>query len=166
MSLKTFHDRGLRELQLRWAVPNQIVESSALTGFGREVVRECNRLGVIVSLTHCPTTAFFEVAEISEKPVIVCHSVANRTPSSDGDSLSDRQLRAIARRRGVVGLHFYSSYLGRVPTVRQVADQVDYIAQVVGIDTVALGCDFFPTQGEWGEFQRSQGTKELNWADS
>ncbi len=79
-ALKTFHDRGLRELQLRWAVPNQIVESSALTGFGRQVVRECNRLGIIISLTHCPTTAFFEVAEISDKPVIVCHSVANRTP--------------------------------------------------------------------------------------
>lgn len=122
-------------------------------------MRECNRLGVIVSLTHCPTTAFFEAAEISEKPVIVCHSVANRTPRSDGDSLSDRQLRTIARRRGVVGLHFYSSYLGRVPTVRQVADQVDYIAQVVGIDTVALGCDFFPTQGTVGRIPAFPGNQ-------
>src|SRR5262249_15215884 len=99
--LKTFHDRGLRELQLRWAVPNQVVETSTLTDFGRRVVRECNRLGILISLTHCPTPAFFEVAEMSDKPLIVCHSVANRTPAADGDSLSDRQLRAIARSRGV-----------------------------------------------------------------
>jgi membrane dipeptidase len=163
-ALKTFHDRGLRELQLRWAVPNQIVEGSELTDFGRQVVRECNRLGVIISLTHCPPPAFFAAAELSDKPVIVCHSVANRTPASDGDTLSDRQLRAIARRRGVVGLHFYTSYLGQIPTVRQVADQVDYVAQAAGIDTVALGCDFFPTQGEWRDFQRSQGAKDIVWA--
>jgi membrane dipeptidase len=163
-TLKTFHDRGLRELQLRWAVPNPIVETTSLTDFGRQVVRECNRLGLIISLTHCPTRAFFEVAELSERPVIVCHSIANRTRASDGDSLSDRQLRAIAHRRGVVGVHFYSSYLGRIPTVRQVADQIDYIAQVAGIDTVALGCDFFPTEGAWGDFQRAQGTKEIAWA--
>ncbi|HZW35093.1 MAG TPA: membrane dipeptidase [Isosphaeraceae bacterium] len=163
-TLKTFHDRGLRELQLRWAVPNQVVENSALTDFGGQVVRECNRLGIITSLTHCPTRAFFEVAAMSEKPVIVCHSVANRTPATDGDSLSDRQLRAVARSRGVVGLHFYSSYLGPIPTVRQVADQVDYIAQVVGIDAVALGCDFFPTEGAWGDFQRAQGARQIAWA--
>ena len=58
---------------------------------------------------------------MSDRPVIVCHTVANRTPSADGDSLSDRQLRAIARSRGVVGVHFYSSYLGPIPTVRRVA---------------------------------------------
>ena len=44
--LKTFYDRGLRELQLRWAVPNQIVEEKDLTAFGRQVVRECDRLGI------------------------------------------------------------------------------------------------------------------------
>ena len=114
-NLRMFHARGLRELQLRWAVPNQIVEQSALTEFGCQVVPECNRLGVIVSLTHCPPPAFFEVVELSTKPVIVCHSIANRTRSSDGDSLSNRQLRAIAGRRGVIGIHFYSSYLGRNP---------------------------------------------------
>jgi membrane dipeptidase len=163
-ALKVFYDRGLRELQLRWAVPNPIVEDATLTAFGRQVVQECNHRGVILSLTHCPAPAFFEVAERSNRPVIVCHSVANRTPASDGDSLSDRQLRAIARSRGVVGLHFYTSYLGRIPTVRQVADQVDYVAQVAGIDTVALGCDFFPRQGNWRDFQRAQGTQAIAWA--
>jgi membrane dipeptidase len=163
-NLRMYHARGLRELQLRWAVSNQIVEKSALTGFGRQVVQECNRLGVIVSLTHCPPPAFFEAVEISAKPIIVCHSIANSTRSSDGDSLSDRQLRAIGGRQGVVGMHFYSSYLGPIPIIRHVADQVDAIAQVAGIDTVALGCDFFPAAGAWGDFQRSQGTRDLLWA--
>jgi membrane dipeptidase len=162
--LQTFYDRGLRELQLRWAAPNQIVENTTLTEFGRQVVRECNRLGVIISLTHCPPPAFFEVAELSQSPVIVCHTVANRSPAADGDTQSDRQLRAIAQRGGVVGIHFYTSYLGPLPTVRHVVEQVDYIAQVAGIDSVALGCDFFPTEGSWRAFQEAQGTTNPAWA--
>lgn len=66
--LQTFYDRGLRELQLCWAVPNQIVEEQNLTAFGRQVVRECDRLGIIVSLTHISTPAFFEVLEMTRKP--------------------------------------------------------------------------------------------------
>jgi len=161
--VEKYYDRGLRELQLRWGVPNQIVEDQILTPLGRNVVRECNRLGIIVGLTHIPHAAFFQVIEMTEDPPIVCHGVATR---KDGfKDLDDRQLKALAARRGVIGLHFYSSYLGQKPSVREVVDQVDYIANLVGIDTVGLGIDLFPSTGAWREFQLSQNPKNvIAWA--
>jgi len=163
--LQKFYDRGLRELQLRWGVPNQIVEEQILTPFGRQVVAECNRLRVIIGLTHIPMPAFHQVIEMTRQPPIVCHSIASRTPDSPGDILGDRQLKALTAVRGVVGLHFFSSYLGRKPTPKQVVDQVDYIANVVGIDTISLGIDLFPAEGAWKEFLHSQGSAPgISWA--
>lgn len=163
--VQKFYDRGLRELQLRWGVPNQIVEEQDLTPFGRDVVRECERLGVIIGLTHMPTPAFHQVIDMIQNPPIVCHGAAAKAPERRGDHLGDRQLKALASRRGVLGIHFYSSYLGPRPNVDRVVEQVDYIAQVAGIDTVALGVDFFPSDGAWGEFQRAQETfREISWA--
>ena len=156
-TLKTFYELGLRELQLRWAVPNQIVERDTLTSFGIEVVRECQKLGIIVDLTHIPRPAFFEAIDLLEKPPIVSHGTG-------GGDLNEKSLKALASRRGVLGLHFYSSYLGPKPTVDRVVEQVDAVAQVAGIETIGLGVDFFPTTGAWGEFQRSQGTSDISWA--
>jgi membrane dipeptidase len=157
-NLRMFHGLGLRELQLRWAVPNQIVERDELTGFGVEVVRECQKLGIVVDLTHIPSAAYYRAIELLEKPPIVSHGAAG------GRDLDDKQLKALASRRGVLGLHFYSSYLGPRPTVDRVVEQVDYVAQTVGIETVGLGVDFFPTTGDWGDFQRAQGTTDISWA--
>jgi len=161
--LKTFYDRGLRELQLRWAVPNQIVEDENLTYFGRQVVKECNRLGIIISLTHIPTPAFYDVIALTHKPPIVCHGVAT-VPGSGMSDLTDRKLKALVAHRGVVGIHFYTTYLGPQPTVQRVVQQVDYLANLVGIETIALGVDFFPTTGAWEKFQRDQGATNIQWA--
>ena len=161
--LQTFYDRGLRELQLCWAVPNQIVEEQNLTAFGRQVVRECDRLGIIVSLTHISTPAFFEVLEMTRKPPIVCHGIAS-IPGWQAADLTDRKLKALASRKGLLGIHFYRSYLGSRPSVERVVEQVDHIANLVGIDTVGLGIDFFPTHGPWRKMQLDQNTREITWA--
>jgi len=161
--VQKFYDRGLRELQLRWGVPNQIVEEEILTPFGRQVVKECNRLGIIVGLTHIPHRAFFQVIEMTKDPPLVCHGVAIRQTDGGWD-LDDRQLKALAAMRGMIGLNFYSSCLGRKPTIKKVIQQVDYIANLVGIDTVGLGIDLFPTTGKWRQFQHLQGEKEIAWA--
>jgi membrane dipeptidase len=154
--LRRFHEWGLRELQLTWAVPNQLVEQEELTDFGRAVVEECQRLGVIVDLTHIPEKAFFQALERAEKPPIVSHET--------GRSLGDRRMEAMASRQGVIGVHFYSSYLGPQPTVTQAVDAIDYIARRIGVESVGLGVDFFPTEGQWRDFQLAQGTTDLSWA--
>ena len=65
---------------------------------------------------------------------------------------------------GIIGIHFYITYLGENPTPDNVIDQMDRIASLVGIDAVALGCDFFPNKGAWAEMQYAQGAKNLAWA--
>ena len=154
--LREFYDLGLREVQLRWAVPNQLVETDALTDFGRDVVRECQRLGILVDLTHIPEKAFFQTIELVNKPVIVSHGT--------GAELGEKRVRAIADRGGVVGIHFYSSYLGPKPNVLSVVDAVEDLIRFGGIEVVGLGVDFFPTEGAWKEFQQAQGTQDISWA--
>ena len=163
--LDMFYKRGLRELQLRWGVPNQIVEQEDLTAFGREVIEACNRLGIIMSLTHIPARAYDQALELMTKPPIICHGAASRRPEDGPDMRGDRQLRALRDKGGVLGVHFFASYLGSRPNVERVVDQVDYIAQVAGIETVSLGVDFFPKTGAWAEFMKAQQSdREVSWA--
>lgn len=155
-SLDEFHALGLRELQLRWGVPNQIVEDQELTPFGVSVVRRCQELRIIIDLTHIPQQAFDQVMELAQTPVIVSHGTAAELGSS--------RVEAIAAKQGVIGIHFYSSYLGASPRLENALDAIDALAKQGGIETVALGIDFFPTDGPWREHQLAQGTKDISWA--
>lgn len=158
--LRLFHRLGLRELQLTWAFPNAVVPDGHLSAFGREVVAECERLGIVVDLTHIPKAAFFEVVECARKPLIVSHGSAAGVTTD----LDDERLEALASTGGLIGVHFYTTYLGPAPTPEAVCRQVDYLAGRIGIVHVALGVDFFPTEGAWRELQVAQGTTELHWA--
>jgi len=158
--LRLFHRLGLRELQLAWVYPNHAVPGGNLSDFGRQVIAECNRLGIIVDLTHLPDAAFFAAAEASEKPVIVSHGACAAVTTD----LSDRKLRALAATGGLLCAHFYTTYLGDHPAPEDVVKQVDHVAQTVGIDHIALGGDFFPTEGAWRKLQEDQNTFNLEWA--
>jgi len=158
--LRLFHRLGLRELQLAWIYPNHVAPDGRLSDFGRQVIAECNRLGVIVDLTHLPGNVFLAAAEASAKPVIVSHGSCAAVTTD----LSDRQLHALADTGGLLCVHFYTTYLGDNPTPEDVVKQVDHVAQTVGIDHVALGADFFPTEGAWRKLQEDQNTFELKWA--
>ena len=158
--LRIFHRLGLRELQLAWAFPNQVVPDGNLSAFGREVVAECNRLGVIVDLTHLPEAAFDQVVKASRKPVIVSHGSA-RGVTVD---LTDDQLRGLASTGGLIGIHFYVTYLLDNTTVDGVCRQVQYVKSLVGIDHIALGIDFFPRHGAWRKLQEDQKAFDIRWA--
>src|SRR6185369_11169404 len=96
-----------------------------------------------------------QVVESVQSPVIVSHG----TPAELG-----LRVEAISRLRGVIGIHFYSSYLGEQPSVIQVLDAVDMLAEKKMVEAAALGVDLFPTEGAWGDFQRQQGTRNIAWA--
>lgn len=162
-NLSLFHELGLRELQLSWAVPNQLVDTDGLTAFGKGVIGEAERLGIIVDIDHTQHVspkAFCEALAAARKPVVVSHCAAKALHAG----LDDEQIGAVARNGGVIGVHFYSSMIGANPTVSRVADHIDYIAQRVGVEHVGLGVDFFPTEGKWRDFQLAQGTADISWA--
>ena len=155
--LQLFHRLGLRELQLTWAFPNPLVPDGRLSSFGKTVVAQCKDLGLIVDVTHIAPRAFYDVIEVAQQPIIVSHGAF-------GKDVDDDQLKALAASGGLLGIHFYTTYLGPTPTPADVVEQIDAVVERVGIDHVALGVDFFPTEGPWRDLQVAQGTTELRWA--
>ena len=88
--LHLFHRLGLRELQLTWAFPNQLVPDGKLSSFGEKVVAECGRLGIVVDVTHIPRPAFDQVISQATKPIIVSHgSAAGVTTDLDDQQIRD-----------------------------------------------------------------------------
>jgi membrane dipeptidase len=120
--LEWLFERGLRCLTLVWNNHLSWIRScqggagagvpEGLSGFGREVVRRMNALGIVVDLSHAGERAFLDALETSTRPVIASHS-ACRALHDHPRNLGDEQLRALARRGGVVGIVFHPGFLDR-----------------------------------------------------
>lgn len=150
--LRMYWRLGLREMQLAWAGPNQLC-SDHLTPFGRQVVREMNRLGILIDLSHLSDTVFQEVMGVTEAAVTVSHTGAHEV-SGCGDCLKADRIRMIAESGGVIGVHFVSSYIRprrgtRRPLLEDLVDHVEHIAGQVGIEHVSLGPDWFLHVDDW-----------------
>ncbi len=118
-----------------------------LTAAGKELVKQCNELGVVMDLSHLNEKGFWDVAELSEDPLVATHSnVHNLTPHPR--NLTDEQLDAIRDSNGIVGLNYAVSFLredgGRdsdTPLATMVR-HIEYLVDTIGIDRVAFGSDF------------------------
>jgi membrane dipeptidase len=120
-ALRTFHRLGVRYMTLTHSFHTNWADSSGtnevpeplhggLTPFGREVVREMNRLGMMVDVSHVSDGTFWDVLEASEVPVIASHSSC-RALADHPRNLSDEMLRALARNGGVAMINFYPGYI-------------------------------------------------------
>jgi membrane dipeptidase len=113
-----------------------------LTRFGVSLVREMNRIGMLVDLAHASRSAFFHAVEISDKPVIFSHGNA-RALCDHPRNLDDEQLRALAACGGVIGVSFVPFFIdAEHPTFDRLLDHIDYVRDVAGIDAVGIGSDF------------------------
>src|SRR5512137_2671866 len=113
-----------------------------LTHFGRDLVREMNRLGMLIDLAHISPAGFFDALEITAKPVIFSHGNA-KTLCDHPRTLADDQLKALSENRGVIGLSYVPFFVDeKAPTLERLLDHVDHVASLVGIETVGLGSDF------------------------
>ena len=113
-----------------------------LTRAGVSAVREMERLGILVDVSHLSAAGTQHVLELATRPVIASHSSA-RALLDHHRNLTDDQLRAIAATGGVIGVNFFPAFVapGR-PTIDQVVDHIAHIAAVAGIDHVGIGPDF------------------------
>ncbi len=152
--LQMAYDQGVRHLQLVHFIGNRIGDfqterpaHSGLTEFGRKVVRECNRLGILVDLAHCTDAAVRQALEVSTVPMVWSHSsvnIAGRRPHWLMPGWQARQLgadeaKAIAARGGVVGLWALGADVGTSPDAY--ADRIGRIADWLGEDHVGFGTD-------------------------
>jgi membrane dipeptidase len=150
-TLRAFYRLGVRSLQLTGNGRNRLADGIAetrtkggLTQFGVAVVKEMNRLGMIVDISHLAPSGVMDVFNLSEAPVIASHSNA-RAVCDHPRNLSDETIKIIAEREGIVGLSFFSTLINKdkdLPTVEDLVDHIDHISNLVGIDYVGLGPDF------------------------
>ncbi|MCK2044474.1 dipeptidase [Chromohalobacter moromii] len=118
-----------------------------LSGFGREIVAEMNRVGVMCDLSHVGETTSREVIETSEKPVCYSHCLPSGLKEHPRNK-SDAELRFIAEHGGFVGVTMFTPFLraGVDATVDDYVEAIEYVMNIVGEDAIGIGTDF--TQGQ------------------
>lgn len=154
--IRTYYDLGARYITLCHMSNNDICDSSTdpdgpehngLSEFGRQVVAEMNRLGLMIDISHTSDKTVLDVLEVSAAPVIASHSSA-RAVYDHPRNLSDELLQNIAEKGGVVQatieyVKAHESYeRADLPTVAEFVDHIDHIVRVAGIDHAGIGTDF------------------------
>ena len=120
-NLAHFHGRGIRYITLTHSENNHICDSSyaderqwnGLSPFGREVVAEMNRLGIMIDVSHVSDDTFFQVIELSQAPVIASHSSCRRFTPEWERNMSDEMIRLLGEKGGVIQINFGSAFLTR-----------------------------------------------------
>ncbi len=164
-ALEVFYQAGLRSLGIVWSRPNAFGNGvpfrfphspdigDGLTAEGKKLVKKCNQMGVMIDLSHLNEKGFWDVAKISDAPLVATHSnvhALSQTPRN----LTDKQLDAIKESDGMVGLNFANIFLREdggkdVPAEERSATpisvmvkHIDYLVDKLGIERVGLGSDF------------------------
>jgi membrane dipeptidase len=150
-NLRNFYRLGVRLLTLTWNYPNEIgypncdekYEVQGLTDFGKQVVIEMNRLGMIIDVSHLSDQGFYDVVALSEQPFVASHSNA-RTVRDHKRNLTDHMIRLLAQKGGIMGINFSGNFLAGSAwsRVEDMVRHIQHIVKVGGIDVVALGTDF------------------------
>ena len=138
-----------RELQeeLRMSVIVENRTGGGLTNFGVQVIKEANRLGMVVDLSHMNREGFFQTLDVATAPLLVSHANACGMLKNPRN-LDDEQIRAIAKQGGLVGILALPERVGEGEVdIEDMLKHVDYIIHLVGIEHLALGMDFVKYDG-------------------
>ena len=158
-ALEVFYQAGLRSLGIVWSRPNAFAHGvpfgfprspdtgPGLTAAGRELVRASNRLGIMLDLSHLNEQGFWDVANLSDAPLVATHSNAHALCPTTRN-LTDKQLDAIKASQGIVGLNFavtdlrYDGWNEADTPLEVMVRHINYLVEHLGIDCVGLGTDF------------------------
>lgn len=192
-NIKYFHERGIRYITLTHGKDNQICDSSydttrtwnGLSPFGEEVVKEMNRVGIMVDISHVSDSAFFDVIKLTKSPVIASHSSCRAFTPDFQRNMNDDMIKALGKNGGVIQINFGSAFLDSTvragneinrkklqvllnekglkqsdslaqPIVEDfrknnpslyadveiVANHIDHVVKLAGIDHVGIGSDY------------------------
>jgi len=170
--LRVFYELGVRSIGLTHARRNAAGSGAifaasgsprdGLTSFGRDLVRECESLGVIVDLVHINPAGFEEILAITTKPPIVSHTNARRFYDVERN-ISDEQIRMIGQRGGVVGINsILVSPNQKESTLDRYIDHIEHVVELIGIGGVGIGFDFFEfIYGQWPETKKTELASKL-----
>lgn len=148
--LDIIYKLGVRSLGLTWNERNAIGDGvgetsskSGLSDFGKKVISRMNLLGMLIDVSHLNEPGFWDVLEVSSKPIVASHSCAHAL-CSHPRNLNDKQLRALADNNGVVGINFCPDFLNSSgqATIDDVVRHISHIVDIAGIDSIGFGSDF------------------------
>lgn len=150
--IEKFYKMGVRAITLCHNRNNNICDASldstehgGLSEFGCLVVKEMNRLGIIIDLSHASTATLYDVLKVSKLPVMASHSGVYNIKNHKRN-LKDDEIKAIAAKGGLIQVATGRFFLSNKPkdqvTVDDLADHIDYVKNLVGIEHVGLGTDF------------------------
>lgn len=163
-NVQRYRDMGVIYMTLCHNGDNDICDSArgngehgGLSAFGRDVIREMNRVGMMIDLSHAAESTFYDVLECSNAPVVCSHSSC-RSLCNHPRNLTDEQLRAIAAGGGVVQITMYSGFLveNGEANITHFMQHLEHAIAVAGIDHVGIGSDFDGDGGVLGCADASQ----------
>jgi len=149
-ALRMFYKLGVRSLCLTWNYRNEIADGvidgesgGGLTHFGKEVVAEMNKLGMLIDVSHLSERGFWDVCEFSSQPIIASHS-NSKSVCSNIRNLTDSQISAIKEKGGVIGINFYPLFLNNTykACITDIIRHIEHISAFAGCDYIGLGSDF------------------------
>lgn len=149
-NLRHFAQRGIVYMTLCHNGDNDICDSArgehthnGVSAFGREVIKEMNRLGIMVDLSHAGEKSFYDALELSSTPIVCSHSSC-RALCDHPRNLTDDQMRALAQKGGVMQVTLYHGFLVKdsEATLEDAMRHLEHAIEVMGIDHVGLGTDF------------------------
>ncbi len=170
--LRAFYELGLRSVGLTHARRNMAGDGGVfapagssrhgLSPFGRDVVAECERLGMLIDLAHLNPAGCDDVLALTQRPVIISHTNPRRYHDLERNS-GDEHIREVGRRGGVVGLNaVLVSPNAADATLDRYIDEIEYVAELAGAENVGLGFDFFDhVYRHWTEQQRAELERKL-----
>jgi microsomal dipeptidase-like Zn-dependent dipeptidase len=154
--VQTFHKLGVRIVQLTYNIQNMVAcgcweddDTGLSKHFGRNVVSEMNRVGMLVDLSHCAERTCLETIDYSSRPVAVTHANPTEYIGSDIElkrrTKSTEIIKALAARGGVIGLGMYPRMMrgGSNATLEDFCEMVAWTVDLVGVDHVGFGTDFY-----------------------
>jgi microsomal dipeptidase-like Zn-dependent dipeptidase len=149
-NLHHFAQRGIVYMTLCHNGDNDICDSArgshthnGVSDFGRQVISEMNRLGIMVDLSHAAEKSFYDALELSKLPIVCSHSSC-RALCDHPRNLTDDQMRALAAKGGVMQVTLYNGFLVKdgIATIEDAMHHLEHAIEVMGIDHVGLGTDF------------------------
>lgn len=148
--VRLLHKLGLRVLQLTYMERNFLgdgclePENRGLTHYGIQVVRDCNRVGILVDCSHVGIQTTLDAVHHSSKPIVISHT-AVRAIADNPRCVTDEQMLAVARKGGTIGITPYAPFIrtDRTPTLDDFIDHFDHAIKLIGEDHVTVATDMF-----------------------
>lgn len=176
--IEALHAAGLRHMLLAYNIRNFVADGCAeaadagLSNFGRQVVKEMNRVGIIVDGAHTGRRSSLEAIELSERPAIFSHSGAYKI-AAHIRNIHDDQIRACAAKGGVIGVVGLGNFLGDLAArTTSLFRHIDHMVNLVGPEHVGLGTDYVPplfydkaARGELEKTQQPWPDPSIAWTD-